>query len=40
MQEPIVAASLDLEQVWQLTEALIKAEQEWLPAWLSGAGRG
>ncbi|MFV2064104.1 MAG: alpha-galactosidase [Chloroflexota bacterium] len=39
MQDPIVAASLDLEQVWQVTDALIDAEQEWLPGWLSGTAR-
>ncbi len=35
MQDPIVAATLDLEQVWQMTDELIEVESRWLPDWLA-----
>ena len=34
MQDPQVQARLTLDQVWSLTDELIAAEAEWLPAWL------
>ena len=34
MQDPMIQASLTLDQVWSLTDELIEAEAEWLPAWL------
>ena len=34
MQDPQVQARLDLDQVWRMTDDLIAAEAEWLPAWL------
>ena len=34
MQDPLIQASLTLEQARALTEELIEAEAEWLPAWL------
>jgi alpha-galactosidase len=37
MQDPIVQARLTLDETWQMTDELIAAEQEWLPAWLDGA---
>ena len=37
MQDPIVQARLTLDEVWQMTDELISAEEEWLPAWLGGA---
>jgi alpha-galactosidase len=37
MQDPIVQARLTLDETWRLTDELIKAEEEWLPAWLDGA---
>jgi alpha-galactosidase len=36
MTDPIVQSALTLEDAWQLTEAMIEAEAEWLPAWLGG----
>jgi alpha-galactosidase len=37
MQDPQVQALLTLDGVWQMTDELIAAEAEWLPAWLGGA---
>jgi alpha-galactosidase len=37
MQDPMVQARLTLDETWRLTDELIAAEQEWLPAWLGGA---
>jgi alpha-galactosidase len=37
MQDPLVAARLDLDEVWAMTDELILAEREWLPAWLGDA---
>ena len=34
MLDPHTAAELDLGQIWALTDALIEAHGEWLPAWL------
>jgi alpha-galactosidase len=34
MQDPQIQAQLTLDQVWSLTDELIDAEAEWLPAWL------
>ncbi len=36
MLDPHTAAELDLDQIWQLTDALIAAHGEWLPAWVTG----
>src|SRR4029079_10656503 len=36
MQDPIVQARLTLDDTWRMTDELIKAEAEWLPAWLGG----
>ena len=35
-QDPIVQAQLTLDEAWRLTDELIAAEAEWLPAWLGG----
>ena len=37
MQDPIVQARLTLDETWRMTDELIEAEAEWLPAWLGGA---
>jgi alpha-galactosidase len=37
MQDPLIQARLTLDEVWRLTDELIAAEAEWLPAWLGGA---
>jgi alpha-galactosidase len=37
MQDPIVQAQLTLDDTWRMTDQLIEAEAEWLPAWLGGA---
>lgn len=34
MQDPQVQVGLDLADVWRMTDDLIAAEAEWLPAWL------
>ena len=36
MQDPIVQARLTLDDTWRMTDDLIEAEAEWLPAWLGG----
>jgi len=37
LQDPIVQSRLTLEQAWRMTDDLITAEAEWLPAWLGGS---
>jgi alpha-galactosidase len=37
MQDPIVQARLTLDDTWRMTDDLIEAEAEWVPAWLGGA---
>jgi alpha-galactosidase len=39
MQDPLVQVRLTLDEVWRLTDELIDAESEWLPAWLGGGIR-
>jgi alpha-galactosidase len=39
MQDPLIQARLGLDEVWRLTDELIAAEAEWLPAWLGGTAR-
>lgn len=34
IMDPHTAAELDLEQIWQLTDDLIRAHGDWLPEWL------
>lgn len=34
MQDPQIQARLSLDETWSLTDELIEAEAEWLPAWL------
>jgi alpha-galactosidase len=36
MTDPIVQSQLTLDDAWRLTDAMIEAEAEWLPAWLGG----
>jgi alpha-galactosidase len=36
MTDPIVQSHLTLDDAWRLTDAMIEAEAEWLPAWLGG----
>lgn len=33
MLDPHTAAELDLEQIWQLTDALLEAHGDWMPGW-------
>ena len=35
--DPQVQARLTLDEAWRMTDELIAAEAEWLPAWLGGA---
>jgi alpha-galactosidase len=35
--DPQVQARLTLDEAWRMTDALIEAEAQWLPAWLGGA---
>ena len=37
LTDPIIAARLTLDEAWRLTDELIAAEAEWLPAWLGGS---
>ncbi len=37
MTDPIVQSHLTLDDAWRLTDAMIEAEAEWLPAWLGGS---
>jgi alpha-galactosidase len=37
MTDPIVQSHLTLDDAWRLTDSMIEAEAEWLPAWLGGA---
>jgi len=37
MQDPIVQTRLTLDEAWRMTDDVIAAEAEWLPAWLGGA---
>ncbi len=36
MTDPIVQTHLTLDDAWRLTDEMIEAEAEWLPAWLGG----
>jgi len=40
MTDPIVQSHLTLDDAWRLTDAMIEAEAEWLPAWLGGRATG
>jgi len=40
LQDPIVQTRLTLDEAWRLTDELIDAEAEWLPAWLGGSAEG
>jgi alpha-galactosidase len=40
MTDPIVQSHLTLDDAWRLTEDMIQAEAEWLPAWLGGTAAG
>lgn len=37
MQDPLVQERLTLDETWRMTDELIAAEAEWLPAWLGGS---
>jgi len=39
MLDPHTAAELDLQQIWDLVDALIEAHGEWLPQWVRGEKR-
>ena len=36
MMDPHTGAELDLDQIWALTDALLLAHRDWLPAWTQG----
>jgi alpha-galactosidase len=36
MTDPIVQSHLTLDDTWRLTDAMVEAGSEWLPAWLGG----
>lgn len=40
MTDPIVQSRLTLGDAWRLTDQMIEAEAEWLPAWLGGSAAG
>ena len=40
MTDPIVQSRLTLAEAWRLTDEMIDAEAEWLPAWLGGSAAG
>jgi len=40
MTDPIVQSRLTLAEAWRLTDEMIEAEAEWLPAWLGGSAAG
>jgi alpha-galactosidase len=40
MTDPIIQARLTLDDAWRLTDQMIEAEAEWLPAWLGGSAAG
>jgi len=40
MTDPIVQGRLTLDDAWRLTDDMIEAEAEWLPAWLGGSAAG
>lgn len=37
MMDPHTGAELDLDQIWQMVDALIDAHGDWLPGWVAGA---
>ncbi len=37
LQDPLIQSHLSLDETWRLTDELIEAEAEWLPAWLGGS---
>ncbi len=39
MLDPHTAAELDLDQIWQLTDALLARHGDWLPEWARPSGR-
>ena len=39
MLDPHTAAELDLDQIWEMTDALIRAHGDWLPAWCHEGSR-
>jgi alpha-galactosidase len=36
MMDPHTGAELDLDQIWSLTEDLLRAHRDWLPVWTQG----
>jgi alpha-galactosidase len=34
--DPHTGAELDLDQIWHLTDDLLKAHRDWLPEWARG----
>jgi alpha-galactosidase len=40
MTDPLIQSRLTLDDAWRLTDDMIEAEAEWLPAWLGGSAAG
>jgi alpha-galactosidase len=40
MTDPVIQSRLTLADAWRLTDQMIEAEAEWLPAWLGGSAAG
>lgn len=39
MLDPHTAAELDLDQIWEMTEELLSAHDDWMPEWARGPGK-
>ena len=39
MMDPHTAAELDLDQIWDMTDELLSAHDEWMPDWARGPGK-
>ena len=39
MMDPHTAAELDLDQIWDMTDELLSAHDEWMPGWARGPGK-
>lgn len=34
MMDPLTVAELDIDQIWELVDALREAHEDWLPKWV------
>lgn len=39
MMDPHTAAELDLDQIWEMTDELLSAHDEWVPGWARSSGK-